>query len=971
MKFRRVRIGRRRRARTLRVERLPGRRVLAAITGTIFDDTNASMDRDESEAGLIGRLVFLDQNANAIPDVGEAFALTDADGRFRFENLSGGDFRVALFNGTQTQVQTSPVASQWVDTVTGFQGGRQIIGGPSRLVLADGVLVVPDGAGSRMIELPADVTSAIELPGGLALVVRAGVGGDDATTSLVVDLNSGEVTPVDLEAGQTADGYTSVAIGAGGRGVAIEASDDSLVKVRAIDVSTSVFQPDVQLTSTQVPAGTAAFVSDTGVRTLLASPQANGTIVQLWSNQSATPVTPIGQTLEHTTTVAAFHDDAGLLAMRTDDGGLRLFDVDANFAPLFGIPAIDGPVLLDPAHDRLFTLASETASLRVFDLGDGRLITEMAMDLSGLGPIVDLASGRLDDSLRILGAAGLIESRINTPTAIEVSLSNDQSIDGLLFGVSIDGPNDPPQFGDVPRFELLEDTSLVEITPILTLGTLAADNDAYVVVPITAAQHGSAQITPGGRLTYVPEADFFGRDSLWVALHDGQGMSDPVEIVLDVLPVPDAPQGIGIDIDVIPENVLPGVPLGNVNVLDADGFDHDLEISDPRFDVRDGQLVLVGGTLDHESEPTVTLTITATDRETSDRVSVTREIGVGDEDDPVTQILPNEASVDENVAGASVANLTVVDQDSNQVHVLSVDDDRFVIEGTLLRLKDGISLDFETTPTVVVGVTATPQGGSGGFTGAITIRVNDRMEQPTRIDLTDRTLMEWVHGDSAGNLLIDNTSPSSRFDFSVSDTRFTIVNGLLKLLDNIFVDHDQEPVIPVTVTATDRDGEFNPISGTFQIRVQPNNYRGHNYHNPFDVDDEGTVTPRDVHHIINYLNQHGPGPVGPESLPEMMDVNADGLITAVDALLVVNRINQNRHGGPQVGGEAEDDDRDTEDPLIATPDQPDGEGEKIDEDDDSETVNASASDQFVREFEPGETFGPFPIDDSDDDDDLS
>ena len=55
-----------------------------------------------------------------------------------------------------------------------------------------------------------------------------------------------------------------------------------------------------------------------------------------------------------------------------------------------------------------------------------------------------------------------------------------------------------------------------------------------------------------------------------------------------------------------------------------------------------------------------------------------------------------------------------------------------------------------------------------------------------------------------------------------------------------------------------------------------------------DVDGNGTVAPLDALLLVNYLNGQSPGDSSGEPA---LDVNADSLITALDALLVINQVN--------------------------------------------------------------------------------
>jgi hypothetical protein len=72
----------------------PATGVLASIRGVIFNDRNGNGTREDGEAGLGGRLVFLDQNTNGHRDDGEQAAETNGEGRYAFEGLAAGSYRV-------------------------------------------------------------------------------------------------------------------------------------------------------------------------------------------------------------------------------------------------------------------------------------------------------------------------------------------------------------------------------------------------------------------------------------------------------------------------------------------------------------------------------------------------------------------------------------------------------------------------------------------------------------------------------------------------------------------------------------------------------------------------------------------------------------------------------------------------------------------------------------------------------------
>ena len=71
----------------------------------------------------------------------------------------------------------------------------------------------------------------------------------------------------------------------------------------------------------------------------------------------------------------------------------------------------------------------------------------------------------------------------------------------------------------------------------------------------------------------------------------------------------------------------------------------------------------------------------------------------------------SDSTVDENAAGIIIGDLSAIDANANDSHIFTIDDGRFEVVDNKLKLKTGISLDFETEPTVEVNVTATDAGG--------------------------------------------------------------------------------------------------------------------------------------------------------------------------------------------------------------------------------------------------------------------
>ncbi len=71
--------------------------VLPTITGQLWFDYSRDGMWDDHEPALAGRVVFLDTNFNGRPDADERVTVSDAQGRYRFEDMTEGSYRVATW----------------------------------------------------------------------------------------------------------------------------------------------------------------------------------------------------------------------------------------------------------------------------------------------------------------------------------------------------------------------------------------------------------------------------------------------------------------------------------------------------------------------------------------------------------------------------------------------------------------------------------------------------------------------------------------------------------------------------------------------------------------------------------------------------------------------------------------------------------------------------------------------------------
>ena len=895
--------------RRLLVEHLGDRRVLAAITGAIFEDLNHSFQFDQGDANAPQRLVYIDANQNTQIDAGERYALADNQGNYRFDNVPDGVHELRLYNGTDSQFQTVPISATLEGPVSSVTAGSQLASnGRTPLALTNQSIVVGelDTGATSEISFGVQLTRFQFLPDGNLLVVGTGANGE---TAWQVNADAGTSTAVNLAETDIPTPWTDIAIDPSGRGVLLEPTissetGESVLAIRKLDASNAEAISVSEVLQT-IPADAEVLTSD-GTRTVFAWADTGGTQLSLWSNATASFISSSDVLGSLTSELVAFDDTAGIIAVRTASGGVSIFDADANFAPLYTLPGASGPVAIDSSRDLMFSISSGDAKLQLRNLGDGALIADMAIDLSEIGQISHLAVGERTDTITVLGVAGITEIALRRAESHKVTVTNNTDVDDVLFGIGIEGSNTAPAYDPAaPIFTTKEDSGFLRLAPAALAHSSDSENDEYVVLQRGPAGNGIAVISVDGMFSYSPNPDFNGIDTIDVSLHDGRdvGLIKAVTVIVEA--VPDPPSGISDDLNDVPENLGPDEVIGDIEVIDADGIGgmpHTIVVNDPRFVINNGELIFVDGDLDFETEPSISLTISATDVETDTTIERIVSVTVLDANDPIDGISPTTAQVTENSEGALICAIQVSDPDADDTHTLTVDDGRFRVSKGNLYLAEGVSLDYEQTSVIIVNVTAVDSGGET-LTAPIRVTVIDVEEQPATIALSGQDVMEWVRGASVGSVSVDGKTASDRFSLSVSDPRFEISGQQLKLLDNEMLSRDEQDQIFLTVSVSDTLAEFGRLDKNFIVQVLRNAAPNHNPNDPYDVDGNGRETTVDALHILNFINIHGPGSITPDIADMYYDVNGDGLVTPLDALLLLNELNRRAMGDTVSNGE--------------------------------------------------------------------
>jgi hypothetical protein len=533
--------------------------------------------------------------------------------------------------------------------------------------------------------------------------------------------------------------------------------------------------------------------------------------------------------------------EAGILFKNTNDDGWNAgvkagdtrsltvlqSDVDANNVGFFLIP--------NGANELSSSLLSSTMKFQVGSNGDGKIVIDRQYGsdvvLCGSEVLFSNQVHNKSDYDYVSGKVGTegqtkqqkLGSQSDGPDGILGTMAwDDQSMNGcggtdrdfndVVFTVTKSGGTNPPPNG-APTDINLSSATITEnvaggvIGMLSTVDPNVGDKHTYSVSDSRfEVVNGQLKLTAGTSLNYENGSSV----QLKVTTTDQGGLSYSENVTIAVQNVNEAPTDISISNLSVSENAS-GAVVGAVTTIDPDaGNTHSYSVSDSRFEVVNGQLKLIAGkSLDYETESSVQLTITTKDQgglSYSENFTIkVNDVNEAPPNSAPTNIMLSGAAVTENVVGAVVGTLTTTDPNAGDTHTYKVDDDRFQVVGGVLQLISGVSLDYEDASSVVVNVTTTDKGGLS-YSESFTIAVKDTTEAPTDIVLSPFEVDEIEFGAAVGNLTTVDDDAGDVHTYTVSDDRFEVVDGQLRLTEESSLDFETEPTVILNVTSTDTQG---------------------------------------------------------------------------------------------------------------------------------------------------------------------
>ena len=203
-------------------------------------------------------------------------------------------------------------------------------------------------------------------------------------------------------------------------------------------------------------------------------------------------------------------------------------------------------------------------------------------------------------------------------------------------------------------------------------------------------------------------------------------------------------------------------------------------------------------------------------------VSQNLVITVTDKDSIITL---SNLSLDENSTGTNIGSLSSYIDDTSSTDTVSYSvsgtgSELFeVVEGEL-KLKVDSSADFEILSSYALTITATSGTANTAFDFNITI--NDVNDSPTAINLSSIGVSEKIDGAVVGTISTADQDSGDTHTYDISDDRFEIIDGSLKLKAGNTVEYLTEPSIAITITSTDSAGvefskDFSILVGSIQL----------------------------------------------------------------------------------------------------------------------------------------------------------
>ncbi|MDF1722629.1 MAG: calcium-binding protein [Minwuia sp.] len=264
---------------------------------------------------------------------------------------------------------------------------------------------------------------------------------------------------------------------------------------------------------------------------------------------------------------------------------------DGTLLSLDGVPPVADDNADPTANDDQAILAEDTSILIDVLAND--------VDPDGDALVISAVSGAANGVVEIAGnqVRYTPDANFNGSDSFTYSVADGAGgTDGPAdVSVTVTPVNDAPVASDD---QVVTDEDVTVVIDVLG-NDLDVDGDSLSVIAASGL-NGAVSIGTTGLLTYTPEADFNGSDSISYTIDDGNGGQDVANVAVTVTPVNDAPTDIALDDASVRETAGQGDLVGRLSGDDPDGDDLVFTLLDDaggRFALDGDRLVVAGDDL--------------------------------------------------------------------------------------------------------------------------------------------------------------------------------------------------------------------------------------------------------------------------------------------------------------------------------------------------------------------------------------
>ncbi|MFM2477038.1 Ig-like domain-containing protein [Celerinatantimonas sp. MCCC 1A17872] len=394
------------------------------------------------------------------------------------------------------------------------------------------------------------------------------------------------------------------------------------------------------------------------------------------------------------------------------------------------------------------------------------------------------------------------------------------------------------------------------------------DGDSLTITQATASS-GTVQINADGTLTYTPNNNFYGSDTINYTITDANGATSTATVAITVNPVNDTPDGID-DSAITAEDT----PV-TIDVLANDTDVENDELSVTHVSAANGNVVInADGTITYtpntnfNGNDTISYTLTDANGASSTAIVAVTVTALNDEPSAVDDTAITDEDVPVNID--VLANDSDVDGDDLVIIQADADNGSIVIEtdGTLTYTPDANFNGFDT-------ITYTISDGQGGTsTASVSVVVNAVNDGPgANNDIATTTEDTAVTIDVLTNDTSDDGGPLSITSAS-ADNGDVVINADGTITYTPYINFNGSDTITYSVS----DSSNNTSPAVVMVNVTPVNDA------PIAGDDSAT-TDEDTPVTINVLANDSDvendelSIIGADALNGSVQISADGTIT--------------------------------------------------------------------------------------------